>query len=65
MSDSYLEVIQLFENDTRFKDVLGEAGEFAHFTATTGLAMDDRGRLYIAEMLANKVSVYQILGATE
>jgi DNA-binding beta-propeller fold protein YncE len=60
VSDSYLEVIQFFDSDTRFKAVLGEQGEFAHFTTPTGLAMDERGRLYIAEMLANKVTVVQL-----
>lgn len=60
VSDSYLEVIQIFNSDTRFKAVLGENGEFAHFTTPTGLAMDSRGRLYVAEMLANKVTVLQL-----
>ncbi|MGD8589334.1 MAG: NHL repeat-containing protein [Chromatiales bacterium] len=60
VSDSYLEVVQLFNSDTRFQAVLGENGEFAHFSTPTGLAMDAQGRLYIAEMLANKVSVLQL-----
>jgi len=60
VSDSYLEVIQLFNSDTHFKAVLGERGEFAHFTTPAGLAMDGRGRLYVAEMLANKVTVLQL-----
>jgi DNA-binding beta-propeller fold protein YncE len=60
VSDSYLEVVQLFDSDTRFKAVLGENGDFAHFTTPAGLAMDSRDRLYVAEMLANKVSVLQL-----
>jgi DNA-binding beta-propeller fold protein YncE len=60
VSDSYLEVVQLFDSNTRFKAVLGENGDFAHFTTPTGLAMDKRGRLYIAEMLANKVTVLEL-----
>ena len=60
ISDSYLEVVQLFNDDTRFRAVLGEKGEFAHFTTPAGLAMDSRGRLYVVEMLANKVTVVQL-----
>jgi hypothetical protein len=52
--------VQLFDSDTRFKAVLGENGDFAHFTTPAGLAMDSRDRLYVAEMLANKVSVLQL-----
>jgi sugar lactone lactonase YvrE len=59
-SDSYLGVVQLFNDDTRFQAVLGENGEFTHFKTPVGLAMDKQGRLYIAEMLANKVTVVEL-----
>ncbi|MDJ0805892.1 MAG: NHL repeat-containing protein [Gammaproteobacteria bacterium] len=61
VSDSYLGVVQLFTDDTRFQAVLGENGEFAHFTTPAGLALDNDGRLYIAEMLANKVTVLELV----
>ena len=60
VSDSYLGVVQLFDDNTRFQAVLGENGDFAHFTTPTGLAFDHQGRLYIAEMLANRVTVLEI-----
>lgn len=60
VSDSYLGVVQLFKDDTKFQAVLGENEEFAHFTTPAGLALDNNGRLYIAEMLANKVTVLQL-----
>lgn len=60
ISDSYLGVIQLFNTDTKFQAVLGENSEFTHFTTPTGMVFDDAGRLYIAEMLANKVTVLQL-----
>lgn len=59
-SDSYLGVVQLFDNNTQFLAVLGENDDFAHFTTPAGLAMDGRGRIYIAEMLANKVTVLKL-----
>ncbi|MEN8130711.1 MAG: NHL repeat-containing protein [Pseudomonadota bacterium] len=60
VSDSYLGVLQLFDSDKRFQGVLGEAGDIAHFTTPTGLAFDGKGRLYVAEMLANRVSVLEL-----
>jgi len=60
VSDSYLGVVQLYESDTRFKAVLGIDGEIAHFNAPTGLAVDDEDRIYIVEMLANKVSICKL-----
>lgn len=59
-SDSYLGVIQLFDDNTKFQAVLGEDGEFAHFTTPAGLAMDNSGRIYVAEMLANRVTVLEL-----
>lgn len=60
VSDSYLGVVQLFDSDTRFRGVVGSDSEFARFTTPAGLAIDGRNRLYVAEMLANKVSVLQL-----
>jgi DNA-binding beta-propeller fold protein YncE len=60
VSDSYLGVIQLFNEDTRLRGVVGYGGEFARFDTPAGLAVDGSNRLYVAEMLANKVSVLQL-----
>ena len=57
VSDSYLGVIQAFNPDTRFEAVLGNKGDISYFDTPTGLATDGKRRLYIAEMLANRVSV--------
>ncbi len=57
VSDSYLGVIQVFNADTRFQAVLGNHGDIGYFDTPTGLASDGNRRLYVAEMLANRVSV--------
>jgi DNA-binding beta-propeller fold protein YncE len=57
VSDSYLGVIQIFNNDTRFKGVLATGGEIARFTTPVGMAVDSKNRVYIAESMANRVSV--------
>ncbi|MCU7917835.1 MAG: NHL repeat-containing protein [Candidatus Thiodiazotropha sp. (ex Epidulcina cf. delphinae)] len=59
VSDSYLGVIQIYNSDTRFHAVLGTNGEIARFDTPAGMTVDKRDRLYVAEMLANKVSVFQ------
>lgn len=59
VSDSYLGVIQMYNSDTRFRAVLGEKGEIARFDTPAGMAVDKQDRIYVAQMLANKVSVIQ------
>lgn len=60
ISDSYMEVIEVFDNKTRFLHVLGGKEQVHKFISPAGIAVDDRNRLYVAEMLANKVSVYKL-----
>ena len=60
VSDSYLGVIQLFNADTRFRAVLGNDGDIAYFDTPTGLVADSKGRVYVAEMLAHRVTVLQL-----
>lgn len=60
VSDSYLGVVQLFDTDTRFLAVLGNDGNIAYFDTPTGLAADSKGRVFVAEMLAHRVSVLQL-----
>lgn len=57
VSDSYLGVIQIFNSDTRFHAVLGANGEIARFDTPAGMAVDKHDRLYVAEIMANRVSV--------
>jgi DNA-binding beta-propeller fold protein YncE len=59
ISDSYLGVVQVFNHDTRFHAVLGERGKIARFETPAGMTVDKKDRVYIAEILANKVSVFQ------
>lgn len=67
VSDSYMGVIQVFDADGAFYAALGDPknGKVKKFKTPIGLFVDHRNRLYVVEMLANKVSVYQILGVTE
>ncbi|WP_456381067.1 NHL repeat-containing protein [Thiolapillus sp.] len=60
VSDSYLGVIQVFNADTRYQSVLGNKGDIGYFDTPTGLATDGKKRLYVAEMLANRVSVLRL-----
>ena len=61
VSDSYLGVIQIFDNQGRFISVLlNEKGEVLKFTTPTRLHFDQKGRLYVVEMFAHRVSLYEI-----
>jgi DNA-binding beta-propeller fold protein YncE len=60
VSDSYMDVIEVFDASYRFQHVLGNGGNLQRFTAPGGLAIDAGDRLYVVEVLANKVSVYNL-----
>jgi len=60
ISDSYLGVIQVFKNDTYFRYALGDKGMPYRFKTPSGIFVDKHNRLYVCEMLANKVSVYSL-----
>ena len=64
VSDSYMGVIQIFDAVGAFYAALGDPqnGKVKKFKTPAGLFIDHRNRLYVVEMLANKVSVYQIEG---
>ena len=60
VSDSYLGVIQIYKNDTRFSGVLAAGDDIARFTTPVGMAVDSKNRVYVAESMANRVSVCQL-----
>lgn len=62
VSDSYTGVIQIFDADGIFSSAVGQAGKSAvyRFKTPMGLWVDGRNKLYVVEMLANKVSVHQL-----
>jgi len=60
VSDSYMDVIQTFNDAHQFVHVLGARGKPHRFFAAAGIAIDDTNRLYVAEVLKNRVSVYQM-----
>jgi hypothetical protein len=62
VSDSVLGVIQTFHSNGDFNAVLGtENGEVLKWKTPLGITIDSRQRLYIVEMLPNRVRVYDIL----
>jgi len=67
VSDSYMGVIQVFDSWGEFQGVLGdrEKDEIYKFKTPVGLYIDGRNRIYVVEMLANKVSVYGIETVTK
>ncbi|HIJ79686.1 MAG: NHL repeat-containing protein [Desulfobulbaceae bacterium] len=63
VSDSYMGVVQVFDGGTgAFRSVVGdgETGGVKRFKTPVGLFIDHNDRLYVVEMFAEKISVYQI-----
>ena len=62
VSDSVLGVIQVFDSGGNFKAVLGtEKGGVLKWKTPVGVTVDNQQRLYVVEMLPNRVRVYRIL----
>ena len=60
ISDSYMNLVQVFSDGGRFKFVLGRNNKATRLKTASGIAIDDDMRLYVAEMLGHKVSVYEV-----
>ena len=62
VSDSVLGVIQTFTLQGEFQSVLGtESGDVIKWETPLGMTVDSRQRLYVVEMLKNRLRVYDIL----
>ena len=60
VSDGYMDVVEVFDADHKFSHILATNGAMHKFNAPGGMAVDSKERLYVAEMLGNKVSVFEL-----
>ena len=60
VSDSYMDLIEVFNSSRQFSHVLGQDNHPHKFTTPAGITLDSHRRLYVTEMLSNKVSVYKL-----
>lgn len=62
VSDSYMGVIQVFDEGV-FHSVIGGSKEDGlwRFTSPVGIFIDQKDRLYVVEMFAERVSVFQVI----
>lgn len=60
ISDSYMDVIQVYDGEGRFLHVLGHNGTPQRFVSAGGITIGRDNRLYAAEILRNKISVYSL-----
>lgn len=60
VSDSYMNVIQVFNDSGKFQHVLKPNNSKQDLVTPSGIAVAGNNRLYIAEMLKHRISVYQI-----
>ncbi len=60
ISDSYLNLVQVYSNTGSFLYVLEIPGGRPPLQTPTGMAIDDDDRLYVVQMLENRVSVFQL-----
>ena len=59
ISDSYMNLVQIFSATGNFISVLGEGGKPYKMVTPVGMLVDDN-KLYVVEMRAHRVSVYQL-----
>jgi uncharacterized protein YjiK len=55
-----MDVVQVFDDAHQLSHVLGSNGIPHRFPSAAGIAIDSDDRLYVAEVLKNRVSVYQL-----
>ena len=60
VSDGYMDVVEVFDDQHKFRYVIATNGEKHKFLSPTGMAVDKQNRLYVAEQLGNKVSVFKL-----
>jgi DNA-binding beta-propeller fold protein YncE len=60
VSDSYMDLIEVFDSSKQFSHVLGKDNRPHKFITPAGITLDRHQRLYVTEMLSNKVSVYEL-----
>jgi DNA-binding beta-propeller fold protein YncE len=61
ISDSYMNVIQVFNDSGKFLYVLKQKdAEHEPIMTPAGIAVAENNRLYVAEMLRHRVSVFKI-----
>jgi len=60
VSDSYMGVIEVFNSSKQFSYVLGKDKQPYKFTTPAGISLDSHHRIYVTQMLDNKVSVYEL-----
>lgn len=60
VSDSYMNLVQVFNDSGKFLYVLKQKDEKHEMVTPAGIAITENNRLYIAEMLKHRISVYQI-----
>jgi DNA-binding beta-propeller fold protein YncE len=66
VSDSYLGVVQIFDADGRFQELVTDTAtrKVKRFTTPMGLCTDSQRRLYVVEMTLNRVGVFRLVKET-
>lgn len=60
VSDGYMDVVEVFDDLHKFRYILATNGKRHKFYSPTGMTVDKQDRLYVAEQLGNKVSVFKL-----
>jgi hypothetical protein len=60
VTDNYMDLNEVFDGDCQLQHVLGAKGKMRRPTAPGGIAIGASDRLFVAEMRANRVSVFSL-----